>query len=135
MAQAQAAYQESGVAAEVIPFIVDMAEAYGWADLVIGRAGALTLSELAAAGVGAVLVPFPYAVDDHQTKNAAWLVDAGAAILLPQSELSPERLAAILRPQVNDRRRHLALAQAARDQAMTEADDTLARACLEVSQS
>ena len=135
LAQAQAAYQDNGVAAEVIPFIADMAEAYGWADLVVGRAGALTLSGLAAAGVGAVLVPLPPAVDDHQTKNAGWLVDAGAAILLPQSELSPERLEKIVRSEAGSRRRLLALAEAARNQSMTAADETLARACLEVAES
>ena len=94
---AEAAYRAAGVEARVHPFISDMAEAYGWADLVLARSGALTVAELAAAGVGAVLVPFPAAVDDHQTRNAAFLVDAGAATLLPQSELTAGRLAAELR--------------------------------------
>ena len=133
--RAQAVYGEQGVEAEVVPFIADMAEAYGWADLVIGRAGALTLSELAAAGVGAVLVPFPHAVDDHQTKNAGWLVDAGAAVLLPQPELSPERLVTILQPFAAQRHRALVLAEAARGLAMTEAAETVARGCLEVAKS
>ena len=77
----------------LLPFIDDMAGAYASADLVICRAGALTIAELAAAGVASVLVPFPHAVDDHQTGNARFLANAGAAILLPQRELTPERLA------------------------------------------
>ena len=78
----RAAYAEVGVTADVSAFITDMAEALAWADLVVCRAGALTIAELAAAGVGAVLVPYPHAVDDHQTHNARFLVDAGAAQLL-----------------------------------------------------
>jgi UDP-N-acetylglucosamine--N-acetylmuramyl-(pentapeptide) pyrophosphoryl-undecaprenol N-acetylglucosamine transferase len=130
---ARSAYREAGVEAQVTPFIEEMAEAYGWADLVIGRAGALTLSELAAAGVGALLVPYPHAVDDHQTKNAAWLTEAGAAVLLPQSQLSPQRLAALLQPFAEERGKALALAEAARSRAMTEAAETVAGACLEVA--
>ena len=89
-------YADAGVRADVRPFIEDMAEAYGWADLVICRSGALTVSELAAAGVGAVLVPFPAAVDDHQTHNARFLVREGAAVLIGDRELTVERLAAEL---------------------------------------
>lgn len=92
----QAAYQESRVQARAEAFIHDMAEAYRWADLVICRAGALTISELTIAGVGAVLVPFPYATDDHQTCNAQYLSEAQAAILLPQSQLTPGRLSDLL---------------------------------------
>ncbi len=90
---ARAAYAQAGVAGEVTPFIADMSAALGWADLVICRAGALTIAELAAAGVGAVLVPFPHAVDDHQTSNAAYLVDAGAARCLADAALTPALLA------------------------------------------
>ena len=79
LAAAKMSYQQAGLDAEVVvPFIADMAQAYGWADLVICRAGALTVAELACAGVAAILVPFPFAVDDHQTANARWLVEAGA---------------------------------------------------------
>lgn len=92
-----ASYQTVAINAQIAPFITDMAAAYHWADLVICRAGALTIAEVAAAGVAAVLVPYPHAVDDHQTKNAQLLVDAGAAVLLPQTQFSPERLAEILR--------------------------------------
>ncbi len=81
-------YANAGVRADVRPFIEDMAEAYSWADLVICRSGALTVSELAAAGVGAILVPFPAAVDDHQTHNAQYLVKEGAAVLIARSPLS-----------------------------------------------
>jgi UDP-N-acetylglucosamine--N-acetylmuramyl-(pentapeptide) pyrophosphoryl-undecaprenol N-acetylglucosamine transferase len=94
---ASAAYREAGVMARLVPFIADMAEAYGWADLVIARSGALTIAELAAAGVGAILVPYPAAVDDHQTRNAAYLVGPGAASLIPQAELTASRLGAELR--------------------------------------
>jgi len=133
LAEAQSAYGQAKVEAEVTPFIADMAEAYGWADLVIGRAGALTLSELAAAGVGSVLVPYPYAVDDHQTKNGAWLADAGAALLLPQPQLDPQRLAELLQPFAEERDRVLPIAEAARSLAMTKAAETVARACMEVA--
>ncbi|GGA84947.1 UDP-N-acetylglucosamine--N-acetylmuramyl-(pentapeptide) pyrophosphoryl-undecaprenol N-acetylglucosamine transferase [Arenimonas soli] len=89
----RAVYAGAGVEAAVEPFIADMAEAYGWADLVVCRAGALTLAELCAAGVGSVLVPFPAAVDDHQTRNAEYLVEAGAAMLVPEGEGFRDRLA------------------------------------------
>ncbi|MDD5365759.1 MAG: undecaprenyldiphospho-muramoylpentapeptide beta-N-acetylglucosaminyltransferase [Gallionellaceae bacterium] len=89
-------YAAAGVEAECLAFIDDMAAAYAWADAVICRAGASTVAELAAAGVPAALVPFPYAVDDHQTLNARFLADAGAAWLMPQSELTAEKLAAWL---------------------------------------
>src|SRR5690606_38555811 len=89
---ARAAYTGAGVEAAISPFIDDMAEAYDWADLVICRAGALTLAELAAAGLPALLVPYPHAVDDHQTRNAEALVAAGAARLVPEGEGFAERL-------------------------------------------
>ncbi len=85
---AQRNYAQAGVSAQLHAFIDEMAEAYGWADLVICRAGALTISELAAAGVGSVLVPFPAATDDHQTRNAAALVAEGAALMIAERELS-----------------------------------------------
>lgn len=90
------AYEQAGVVASCVPFIRDMASQYVMADLVICRAGALTVAELAAVGVGALLIPFPHAVDDHQTANARLLVDAGAARLLPERELTPQALAALL---------------------------------------
>lgn len=84
----QAHYAASGVTVQVEPFIHDMVSAYAQADLVIARSGALTVSELAAAAMPAILIPFPQAVDDHQTQNAQWLVQAGAALLIPESKLS-----------------------------------------------
>ena len=93
---ARAAYAEAGVPGDVAAFITDMSAALGWADLVVCRAGALTIAELAAAGVGSVLVPFPHAVDDHQTSNAAFLVDAGAARCLADGTLTPAVLAGTL---------------------------------------
>lgn len=99
LAQAQAAYQQAGVNAEVLAFIDDMQSAYAKADLVISRAGALTVSELMAAARPAILVPYPHAVDDHQTENAKVLVNMGGAVLLPQTQLTSETLAIILREQ------------------------------------
>jgi len=130
---AREAYRDAGVEAAVTPFITDMAAAYAWADLVVCRAGALTVSELAAAGVGSILVPYPHAVDDHQTGNARYLADVGAARLLPQTELSPASLGAALAELFNDRSRLLAMAEAARGQAKPEAAARIARACWEVS--
>jgi UDP-N-acetylglucosamine--N-acetylmuramyl-(pentapeptide) pyrophosphoryl-undecaprenol N-acetylglucosamine transferase len=129
--EALAAYDGAGVSAEVKPFEQEMAGAYGWADLVICRAGALTVSELAAAGVGAILVPYPHAVDDHQTHNARFLVDAGAARLTPQHELTAEGLAATLRPLFENRPGLLRMAEAARKVAVPDAAQVVGRACLE----
>ncbi len=131
----QAAYRRYGVEARVSAFIEDMAEAYAWADLVVARAGALTLSELAAVGLGSVLVPYPHAVDDHQTKNASWLIEACAARLLPQSELNADSLATMLEDLLKDRESLLEMAMAARAIALVEADRIVAAACLEVART
>jgi UDP-N-acetylglucosamine--N-acetylmuramyl-(pentapeptide) pyrophosphoryl-undecaprenol N-acetylglucosamine transferase len=128
---AAVAYCEAGTTARLTPFIEDIAEAYGWADLVLCRSGALTVAELAAAGVGAVLVPFPFAVDDHQTANARFLERRGAALVIQQAELTRERLAAILRELLGDRARLLSMARAARSLAAIEAAEQVAVACLE----
>lgn len=130
---ARASYAEHGVAAEVSPFIDDMAEAYAWADLVVCRSGALTVSELAAAGVGAILVPYPHAVDDHQVGNARYLSDAGAAELMIQSEFDAERLAGLLGALAADPARRLAMAEAARAKAQPRAAARIAEVCLEVA--
>ena len=108
-----------------------MAQAYGWADLVLCRAGALTIAELAAAGVGAILVPFPFAVDDHQTANAQFLQREGAALIRQQAELTPERLAALLKELFADPQRLLRMAEAARRLAKIDAAEQVAQACLE----
>jgi UDP-N-acetylglucosamine--N-acetylmuramyl-(pentapeptide) pyrophosphoryl-undecaprenol N-acetylglucosamine transferase len=128
---ARAAYSEAGVSAEVAPFIDDMAQAYSDADLVICRAGALTISELAAVGVAAVLVPFPAAVDDHQTVNAQFLVREGAAVLIADRDLTPARLAAELKSLCEGRGKLLAMAERARLVAKPRAAEDLAAACLE----
>ncbi|MBK1632554.1 undecaprenyldiphospho-muramoylpentapeptide beta-N-acetylglucosaminyltransferase [Thiohalocapsa halophila] len=130
---ARAAYAEAGVAAEITPFIDDMGAAYAWADLVVCRAGALTVSEIAAAGVPAVFVPFPYAVDDHQVGNAHWLTDAGAARLIIQKDLTPATLAEHLRELLTDSDKRLAMAEAGRAKARLDAAERIADACLELA--
>ena len=127
----KAAYALAGVRADARAFIDDMAAAYASADLAVCRAGATTVAELAAAGVPSVLVPFPHAVDDHQTKNARFLSDAGAAVLVPQSELAPERLAALLAG--FDRARLLEMASRARALGRPDATRSVARACMELA--
>ncbi|MCB1951025.1 MAG: undecaprenyldiphospho-muramoylpentapeptide beta-N-acetylglucosaminyltransferase [Zoogloeaceae bacterium] len=124
-------YAMARVAGDLRPFIEDMAAAYAAADVVICRAGALTVAELAAAGVASILVPLPHAVDDHQTGNARFLADRGAAYLLPQSELSSERLAGILRGL--DRRRLRDMANAARALARPNAAAEVAQVCRELA--
>ncbi|MCL4720437.1 MAG: undecaprenyldiphospho-muramoylpentapeptide beta-N-acetylglucosaminyltransferase [Gammaproteobacteria bacterium] len=127
---ASEAYASAGVEARVTPFIADMAEAYGWADVVLSRSGALTVAELAAAGVAALLVPYPAAVDDHQTRNAASMVDAGAATLLPEPGLTPERLAAELRVLLADREQVLRRSERARSLARPAATEDIVATCL-----
>jgi UDP-N-acetylglucosamine--N-acetylmuramyl-(pentapeptide) pyrophosphoryl-undecaprenol N-acetylglucosamine transferase len=129
LAALQASYAAAGVAAECSPFIEDMAAAYAWADLVICRAGALTIAELAAVGVASILVPFPHAVDDHQTRNARFLADAGAAILLPQKEATAEKLALL---RTLTREQLLQMAERARALATPEATAVVARSCMEL---
>ncbi|OOZ37289.1 undecaprenyldiphospho-muramoylpentapeptide beta-N-acetylglucosaminyltransferase [Solemya velesiana gill symbiont] len=129
---AQVSYRNAGVDAQVTSFISDMAEAYAWADLVICRAGALTVAELAAAGVGALLVPYPYAVDDHQTQNAAYLADKGAALLLPQNELTPEYLARQLEPMLEGRVLVRDMAEKSRALALPDATRRVADICEEI---
>ncbi len=124
-----ALYRELGVEADVRPFLDDMAAEYGRCDLVICRAGALTVAELAAAGVASVLVPFPHAVDDHQTGNARFLAESGAAVLLPQTELDADGLAARLAG--FDRTGLLAMARAARALGKPDATEQVARICAE----
>jgi UDP-N-acetylglucosamine--N-acetylmuramyl-(pentapeptide) pyrophosphoryl-undecaprenol N-acetylglucosamine transferase len=126
-----AAYRSRAIDADVRPFIDDMAGAYGWADLAVCRAGALTIAELAAAGVPAVLVPFPAAVDDHQTRNAEQAVTAGGAVLLPDSQLTPVSLAGVLGGLLEAGRPRLAaMGTAVRRNAITDADERLADACV-----
>ncbi len=129
--EAAKAYADAGVAASVEAFITDMAAAYAWADLVVCRSGASTLAELCAVGVGSVLVPFAQAVDDHQTRNAEYLVERNAAVLLEQDDALADTLAATLRPLIDDGARRLAMAQAARALAKPDAADRIADIILE----
>jgi UDP-N-acetylglucosamine--N-acetylmuramyl-(pentapeptide) pyrophosphoryl-undecaprenol N-acetylglucosamine transferase len=126
-----AAYTAAGVQGELTPFIDDVARRYAEADLVICRAGAMTVAELSAGGVASVLVPLPHAVDDHQTANARFLADQGAAILLPQSELTPDKLAALLR--TLDRPRLLEMARKARSLGKPDAARIVAERCMELA--
>ena len=121
-------YQSAGVRGELVAFIEDMARCYAKADLVICRAGAMTVSELAAGGIASVLVPFPYAVDDHQTANARFLADQGAAVLLSQNDLSPEGLAKLLRSL--DRKALAAMAQKAKALGKPDAARVVADRCM-----
>ena len=130
--RAREAYRAAGVDAQVVPFEPDMAGAYAWADVVICRAGALTLAELAAAGVPAILVPFPHAVDDHQTRNAQAMVDAGGARLVPEGADFTARLMAALED-IGERGRLLEMARRARTLARPEATKRIADVCLEVA--
>jgi UDP-N-acetylglucosamine--N-acetylmuramyl-(pentapeptide) pyrophosphoryl-undecaprenol N-acetylglucosamine transferase len=127
----EANYRRLGVEARVTPFIDNVAEQLAWSDLVICRAGATTLAELAAVGVGSILIPFPFAIDDHQTRNARALAEHGAAVLVPQSELTVERLAEILRGL--DRVRLLAMACAARSLGKPDAAQRVADICEQVA--
>jgi len=132
-ANTRSAYAQAGVEAEVTDFIEDMAEAYAWADVVVCRAGALTISELATVGLGAILVPYPHAVDDHQTHNARQLAEHGAARLLPQSEMTPAVLAKTLAALIDSGRSGLLnMARAARTLARPQASERVAEVCLEV---
>jgi UDP-N-acetylglucosamine--N-acetylmuramyl-(pentapeptide) pyrophosphoryl-undecaprenol N-acetylglucosamine transferase len=127
----RAAYAAAGVQAQTLPFIDDMAARYGDADVVICRAGASTIAELAAAGVASVLIPLPSAVDDHQTHNARFLSERGAAVLLPQAELTAEKLAQLLQDFARDKL--LAMAQAARAAAKPDATQAVAQVCMELA--
>jgi UDP-N-acetylglucosamine--N-acetylmuramyl-(pentapeptide) pyrophosphoryl-undecaprenol N-acetylglucosamine transferase len=131
LADVEASYRSAGVTATLTPFIADMAAQYAAADLIICRAGASTIAELAAAGSAAVLVPYPHAVDDHQTHNARFLSERGAAVLVPQKELTPQRLAELLRGFT--REALLAMAQKARSVAKPEATQSVAATCMELA--
>lgn len=133
---AQQLYRQAGIQADVRPFLDDMAACYANADVVICRAGALTIAELAAVGVASILIPFPFAVDDHQTHNARFLSEQGAAVLLPQNQLSAEKLAQMLRELADGERgreKLLAMAQQARSVAKPDAALAVARMCKEIS--
>ncbi len=125
----QSRYEQLGVTADAKAFIQDMAGAYAWADLVICRSGALTVAELASVGVASVLVPFPYAVDDHQTTNAQYLVDGGAAVLVQQTDLDVKKVLALLQSLTRDK--CLEMAKNAKKLAKPEATKAVATICME----
>ena len=131
LAAAEASYQRAGVTATLTPFITDMAAQYAESDLIICRAGASTIAELAAVGIASVLVPFPHAVDDHQTCNARFLAERGAAVLVPQAELTPHKLAGLLRGLT--REALLGMAQQARSVSKPDATRMVAEACMELA--
>lgn len=124
-------YADLQLEAEVLAFIDDMAKCYAMSDLVVCRAGALTVAELSVAGVASILVPYPYAVDDHQTANARFLSSRAAAVLLPQSELNAQKLADLLMSVT--REKLFEMAKAARSLAKPEATRIVAQACIELS--
>lgn len=126
-------YREAGVEAQVEPFISDMAQAYGWADMVVCRAGALTVSELAAAGLPSMLVPLPHAIDDHQTHNAQYLAREGAAFLMPQATTGAAQLAERLNEVLMQPEKLHTMAGTARRLAKPAATSTVVDICLEVA--
>lgn len=128
---AKQAYDEHEVDVELLPFIEDMAEAYAWADLVICRAGALTVAELCAVGVPALFVPYPGAVDDHQTANARPMADAGAGLIIPEAELTPEHLAGLLREWLQSRAQLQQRAAKARALSVPDSLNRITQICLE----
>lgn len=128
-AEARQRYQEASIEARVEPFIENMAEALAWADMAICRSGALTVAELACAGLGATLVPYPHAVDDHQAVNADFLVRAGAARMIRQEALTPESLLAELKPMLDNAELRLRMAEQARAQAKPAAAAEVAKLC------
>ncbi len=130
LSEALDAYADADVDARVDAFIEDMAEAYAWADLCVCRAGALTIAELCAAGLGALLVPYPYAVDDHQTRNAEALCDVGAAEIIPENMLEQGALGASLKVLLGNRDHLLAMASAARQLARPNAAEQIADYCI-----
>lgn len=134
-AETEALYGRLGLDARVVAYVDDMAAAYRWADLAVCRAGAMTVSELMAAGLPSVLVPYPHAIDDHQTHNARYLADAGAAVLIPQSELTAERLSRELAALAQDPMRIPEMSRRARSLAKLDAACVVADVCLSEAQA
>jgi UDP-N-acetylglucosamine--N-acetylmuramyl-(pentapeptide) pyrophosphoryl-undecaprenol N-acetylglucosamine transferase len=131
--QTEERYKAANLSARVAPFIDDMAQAYEWADVVICRAGATTIAELAAVGVASILIPYPHAADDHQTRNAMFLQKQQAAVLLPQSQASVESLFEQIRTLCRDRQTLLNMAQAARNTAVLDATVQVVKHCMQVA--
>ncbi len=132
MTKVQHAYQKLSICAKVEPFIDDMAKAYAWADLVISRSGALTVCELMAAGVAAILIPYPHAVDDHQTRNALFLQQIGAAFVLQQSAEATEKLTELMTVGMKQQEKLLVMAELGRNAAKIDATEQIVAHCLEL---
>lgn len=132
-AETEKLYRDLNCTAQLEPFIENMAAAYAWADLVFCRSGALTIAELSAVGVASILVPFPYAVDDHQTANAHYLSHQGAALLVQEQDLTSDKLGQLLIDFYYSRHRLLAMAQQARSLAKPQATCEVAEYCLEAA--
>ena len=130
--QTQKNYAACGVAAEIMAYIEDMTAAYSWADVVICRAGAMTIAELAIVGIASVLVPYPYAVDDHQTFNAKYLSDSGCAVLIPEKDLTAETLANELLSLCGSRQQLLRMAEAVHALGKPQATAEVSESCLEL---
>ena len=133
----QALYKDKGLSAtegiEVVPFISNMAEAYGWADLVICRSGASTVSEIAAVGLPSILVPYPHHSDQQQKHNANWLVNAGAAFLLEQKDLTLAALSTLLLDLDTNRSKLQQMSDTARSISICDADELIASRCMELA--
>jgi UDP-N-acetylglucosamine--N-acetylmuramyl-(pentapeptide) pyrophosphoryl-undecaprenol N-acetylglucosamine transferase len=129
--ETEKAYGAPRYPVEITEFIVDMAAAFAWADVVICRSGALTVSELAAAGVASVLVPFPYAVDDHQTRNAEFLEETGAAVVMQESSTDAHSLSSVLGGLMSDRQKLVEMAEGARAVSVPDSAERVARLCME----
>lgn len=130
----QKAYESAGVQAKIVPFIVEMDKAYSWADVVLCRAGALTIAELCAVGLGAILVPFPYAIDDHQTANAQFMAKQQAAIVVQQAALTVEMLAEMLEKLVGSNEECIKMAKAAYSLREPQATEKIMTMCKEIYQ-
>ena len=131
--QAQQAYEASGMVAEVVPYIDDMLKAYAQADLLLCRSGALTVSELMAVARPAIMVPYPHAVDDHQTANAQALVDLGGGQIIQQTELTPERLAEALTAWCVNTERRVKASESIRANAKTQATEQIVEKLLQLA--
>ena len=127
----QEQYASNKIQARVDAFIDNMQEAYAWADLVICRAGAITVAELSVAGLGAIFIPYPYAVDDHQTANATALVNAGAAVMIAEKQLTTNKLASVINDLLNNRAKLKAFASAASAFAKPHAANDVAKVCIQ----
>lgn len=123
-------YLDISVTAKIEPFIENMEKAYEWADLVLCRSGALTVAELATTGIGSILVPYPHAIDNHQSENAKYLAKSGAALIVQEKELTPEKLSTLLQVFLHKRERLIVMAQAAHQLAMNSALDKIISQCL-----